>query len=298
MNYEEFKNALLTEITKKLGSTGEAHLGMDTIMGTPTETIRISLSSKKAAIAVGLLPLYSLHKKSSLDMEHIASIVLESMEITHAKPIFDPSTVIYRLVNIEANKKMLQDVPYIQFYDMAITFASIVSENDQTRECLVITNQVMKEQNLTLAQLTDLAHKNTFRMYPSIAEILPMYLFRRVMQNDQATVKDYVEVALAAYASKEKPPMLRVSSSDYRYGGVALLDNKHFEEIAKVYKRNLLVLPSSEQDFVVMPWEDGLNVKELLKLSNEIVNEGDAPILTRNVFCYNMLTKKLELLEM
>lgn len=297
MDYKGFKNALLTETTKKLGSAGQSQLGLDTIRGVPTETIRIILPSEETTLVTELLPLYGLHKENSLDVEHIASIVLESIA-TYTKPIFNPSTVIYRLVNIEANKKMLQDVPYIQFYDMAITFASIVSENDQARECMVITNQVMKEQHLTLAQLTDLAHKNTFRMYPSKAEILPMYWFRKVMQKDQATVKDYVEVALAAYTSKEKPPMLRVSSSDYRYGGVALLDNKHFEELAKVFKRNLLVLPSSEQDFVIMPWEDGLDVKELLKISNEIVNEGDVPILTRNVFCYNMLTKELELLKM
>ena len=45
MTYEEFKNALTTELNTKLGTDGNAHPGTDTIMGRRMETVTVTIIS-------------------------------------------------------------------------------------------------------------------------------------------------------------------------------------------------------------------------------------------------------------
>ena len=155
----------------------------------------------------------------------------------------------------------------------------------------------MKEHNFTLSQLSDLAHQNTFRMFPSRAELLPLYLMSRVMQDDKATLDDYMEVAYASYESRKRPPMLRVSTPDYRYGPVAMLDTAYMDDIAKTFDSDLLLLPCSIREFLITPWTEDTNLSELVKSAKEIISMGTEPVLTRHVFCYNKNQKKLELVE-
>ena len=106
---------------------------------------------------------------------------------------------------------------------------------------MILSEALMKEHNFTLSRLSDLTHQNTFRMFPSRAELLPLYLMSRVMQDDKATLDDYMEVAYASYESRKRPPMLRVSTPDYRYGSVAMLDTAYMDDIAKTFDSDLLL---------------------------------------------------------
>lgn len=91
--------------------------------------------------------------------------------------------------------------------------------------------------------------------------------------------------------------MLRVSTPDYRYGAVAMLNMAFMNDIAESFDRDLLLLPSSTKDFLVIPWAEGINLSELVKSAKEIISMGTEPVLTRHVFCYNKNQKKLELVE-
>lgn len=206
-------------------------------------------------------------------------------------------SIVYCLVNAENNKEMLQDTPHIPFYDMAILFSSIVRDDEQQRNFMILSEALMKEHNFTLSQLSDLAHQNTFRMFPSRAKLLPLYLMSRVMQDDKATLDDYMEVAYASYESRKRPPMLRVSTPDYRYGSVAMLDTAYMDDIAKTFDSDLLLLPCSIREFLITPWTEDTNLSELVKSAKKIISTGTEPVLTRHVFCYNKNQKKLELVE-
>ena len=87
----------------------------------------------------------------------------------------------------------------------------------------------------------------------------------RVMQDDKATLDDYMEVAYASYESRKRPPMLRVSTPDYRYGSVAMLDTAYMDDIAKTFDSDLLLLPCSIREFLITPWTEDTNLSELVK---------------------------------
>ena len=198
MTYEEFKNALTTELNTKLGTDGNAHPGTDTIMGRLMETVTVTIISTGQKYSANTDKLYELHRKG-MNVTSIAALLLQSVKSLQINETIALDSIVYCLVNAENNKEMLQDTPHIPFYDMAILFSSIVRDDEQQRNFMILSEALMKEHNFTLSQLSDLAHQNTFRMFPSRAELLPLYLMSRVMQDDKATLDDYMEVAYASY---------------------------------------------------------------------------------------------------
>lgn len=296
MTYEEFKNALTTELNTKLGTGGNAQPGTDTIMGRLMETVTVTIISTGQKYSANTDKLYELYRKG-MNVTSIAALLLQSVKSLQVNEDVAPDSIVYCLVNAENNKELLQDTPHIPFYDMAILFSSIVRDDEQQRNFMILSEALMKEHNFTLSQLSDLAHQNTFRMFPSRAELLPLYLMSRVMQDDKATLDDYMEMAYASYESRKRPPMLRVSTPDYRYGPVAMLDTAYMDDIAKTFDSDLLLLPCSVREFLITPWTEDTNLSELVKSAKEIISTGTEPVLTRHVFCYNKNQKKLELVE-
>lgn len=211
MTYKEFKNALTTELNTKLGTGGNAQPGTDTIMGCLMETVTVTIISTGQKYSANTDKLYELYRKG-MNVTSIAALLLQSVKSLQINEDVAPDSIVYCLVNAESNKEMLQDTPHIPFYDMAILFSSIIRDDEQQRNFMILSEALMKEHNFTLSQLSDLAHQNTFRMFPSRAELLPLYLMSRVMQDDKATLDDYMEVAYASYESRKRPPMLRVST--------------------------------------------------------------------------------------
>ena len=284
MTYEEFKNALTTELNTKLGTDGNAHPGTDTIMGRLMETVTVTIISTGQKYSANTDKLYELHRKG-MNVTSIAALLLQSVKSLQINETIALDSIVYCLVNAENNK------------EMAILFSSIVRDDEQQRNFMILSEALMKEHNFTLSQLSDLAHQNTFRMFPSRAELLPLYLMSRVMQDDKATLDDYMEVAYASYESRKRPPMLRVSTPDYRYGSVAMLDTAYMDDIAKTFDSDLLLLPCSIREFLITPWTEDTNLSELVKSAKKIISTGTEPVLTRHVFCYNKNQKKLELVE-
>ena len=81
--------------------------------------------------------------------------------------------------------------------------------------------------------------------------------------------------------------MLRISTPDYRFGAVAMLDTSYMDNIAKTFDKDLLLLPSSTKEFLIIPWTEDIILSEVVKSAKEIVSKGTEPVLTRHIFCYN-----------
>lgn len=297
MTYEEFKNTLTIALKEELGTDGKISLGTDIIMGRSADTITVTILSSGKTFSSGTESLYTLSQKSGMDTRAVAALLLQSAsDVMHNQEI-NPSNIVYRLVNAADNKEMLQTTPHIPFYDMAILFVCILHDNDRQRSFLFITKDLMEKQHFTLQQLCDLASQNTFRLFPSHAEPLPLYMLRAAMRNDSATLEDYLDVAFAAYAGKDKPPMLHVCTPDYRYGAVAMLDTAFLDEMAQDFNSDLYLLPCSTEDFLILPLQGSDEKLPLQKFADEVLAADKTAVLTEYVFRYSRKSKKLELIK-
>lgn len=297
MTYENYKKELKTSLEEKLGSDACISFEQKLMLGEMTDTICIRAGKNDPNYSANMDALYHLASAGGLYAEQAASMILE---LLHSLPVnrpLDTGNIIYQLMNRSQIETQLDRIPHIPFYDMEITFVCVVENTEKIRKSMLIDNEMMEQNHLSLQQLSDLAHRNTFRMFPCKAELLQDSYWRQLLWDPDATGEDFL---MAAHIYREwagLPPTYRLSAGDYRFGGVAVLNSQYLEFLARNEGHDLLLLPCTEQEFVVVPWITGMDlhlVKESVKEALEIDTES---ILTRNIFCYRKDTGILEVIN-
>jgi len=215
------------------------------------------------------------------------SSILSSVSLNKAN-------IIYGLVNVSEQEALLKNVPHIPFYDMAIIF-NYVTFTNIGKTFLTVTHNFMKEHQLTLHELEELAKKNTFRLFPCTATHTIHDVFRALMEDPKSDMRDFLQFAATAFVSRQNPILLTATCENYKNGSVALLNTEFLSEIAEKLEHNILLLPASDQAFVIMPYTGEYNKEYIHALAEDCLKIGDSPILTNNIFIFHKDTKRLGL---
>lgn len=288
MTMENFKMELVNTLQNKYGIEASVSCGIDTIQGVPMELLYIDFANDDRTCSTPLRSLYQLNLKG-MNISHIAEVVADSISSVDT---IDTSKIIYRLVNASENEELLKRIPHIPFYDMAIVFDCMM-EDELKRGFLSFSNELMKKHNLTLSQLTDLAQENTFRLFTCSAEPLIFHIFRQLLSKDDATRQEYQEFANLSYENRQGPPKLKVTCENHPCGSVAMLNMNFLSHIADDLHHDLLLLPGTDNAFVIMPYIPGMDKESIHQMAQDALQSGHEPILTRNVFLFNRKTKRL-----
>ena len=223
MNFEEFAKELKTALINKFGENSVT-ITNTVFLGQKEAAVKITYGEREALSALN--PLYIQHTKGHVPISDLVSVLEGALNQISRSAKVDNGKILYRLVNLEESEELLKCVPYIPFYDMAITFVCQIDADMQNRKHLIITNDVMKENNLSLNQLIDQAHANTFSLYPCQTQLLAARLLERTFFNPNSTMKDFLEAAVMAYNDREDIPLYSICCSDYRYGNAVVLEYK------------------------------------------------------------------------
>ncbi len=288
MTMENFKMELVSNLQSMYGDKASVSCGIDIVQGVPTELLNVDFADDDRTCSTPLRSLYQLNLRG-MNISHIAEVVADSISSVDT---IDTSKIIYRLVNAAENEELLKRIPHIPFYDMAIVF-DCMKEDKNKRGFLSISNDLMKKHNLTLSQLTDLAQENTFRLFTCSAEPLMFHIFRQLLSRDDATRKDYLEFANLTYDNRQGPPKLKVTCENHPCGCVAMLNMNFLSRIADDLHHDLLLLPGTDNAFVIMPYVPGIDKEAIHQMVEDALKDGSEPILTRNVYLFNKTTKRL-----
>ncbi len=288
MTMENFKMELVSNLQSMYGDKASVSCGIDIVQGVPTELLNVDFADDDRTCSTPLHSLYQLNLRG-MNISHIAEVVADSISSVDT---IDTSKIIYRLVNAVENEELLKRIPHIPFYDMAIVF-DCMKEDKHKRGFLSISNGLMKKHNLTLSQLTDLAQENTFRLFTCSAEPLMFHIFRQLLSRDDATRKDYLEFANLTYDNRQGPPKLKVTCENHPCGCVAMLNMNFLSRIADDLHHDLLLLPGTDNAFVIMPYVPGIDKEAIHQMVEDALMDGNEPILTRNVYLFNKTTKRL-----
>ena len=84
--------------------------------------------------------------------------------------------IIYKLVNTEKNRELLEDVPHIEFLDLSIVFQCMVAQEEFGTASILIHNVHMKLWDVSVENLYQAAKENTQRLQEyeikSMADVL------------------------------------------------------------------------------------------------------------------------------
>lgn len=181
--------------------------------------------------------------------------------------------VIYRLVNYEKNKEILEDCPHIRLYDLAVTFRWVARIDDVGVSTSLITNKQVKEWGVSVNDLVLAARQNTPRLFP--AQIIDMEEMLAGM------------VSFILYPSAI--PMYILTNKQELNGASALLYGDILKDFANKKGADMYILPSSIHEVIMVPADRIDDPKKLSSMVHEanttVVSTGD--VLSDSVYYYD-----------
>ena len=189
--------------------------------------------------------------------------------------------IIYRLINRDANEKLLEDVPHGEYLDLAVVYYLLLDVTEYGTASMLIHNSHIQSWGVDARELHQEACKNTGRLLP--------YEFMTM----NAALESLTNIKL----SEEEDILYILSNKHKSYGSAAMLYSGCLEGIGMYLKGNYYILPSSIHEVVVISEEDSPG-RERLRTMVENVNETqmeEEDILSNHIYYYDREQKKLQI---
>lgn len=189
--------------------------------------------------------------------------------------------IIYRLVNRKANEKLLENMPYIPYLDLAIVFCVLLEVTGNGTATMAVSSEHARLWGVSGEELYGMASENTCRLLP----------------DDFSAMSKVIE-ELSDTPQEEGEECMYVLSNRIRsHGAAAILYERRLEGIGMYLESNYYVLPSSIHEVIVIP-EKAAPGKEMLSQMVEEINHtqvADEEVLSGRAYYYDREKKKLVL---
>ncbi len=146
--------------------------------------------------------------------------------------------IFYKLASFEKNKKFLKDAPHLRWNDLAVVFYYALEEDVVEGGSIVIKRQHMLMWKQNAESLYRLAERNTRRDMPELLVSMGELL----MELTGVRIRD-----------EDTFPMYVLTNRDKRFGAAAMLYSEGLGELAEQLGSDLLILPSSVHEVLLIP---------------------------------------------
>lgn len=198
-----------------------------------------------------------------------------------------------RLVGREGNEILLEEIPHVEFLDLAVCFYYAWNDDVLGRGSILIYNSHMEMWGISTEELYELAEVNTPRLFPWLFGTLPEILCD-VEEEDGDGCEE-----MEKPAPEDIPDIpMRVLTNNIRcFGAACVLYPGVMEQVAERMGGDFYVFPSSLHEVILMPC-DGMVTEEYMKtMISDINNTQVDPeeVLSNSLYHYDARKKKLEL---
>lgn len=189
--------------------------------------------------------------------------------------------VIYKLVNTEKNKELLEDVPHIEFLDLSIIFQCLVAQEDLGRASILIHNVHLKLWEVSVDTLYQAAKENTQRLQEyeikGITEVLRDIMCAEEVEN----IAD--EDCISAFSGSV--PMYVLSNKNRVEGAACMLYPNLIRDFAEAIQSSFYIIPSSIHELLLLPTEHLEESQEIKHMIREI---NDTQVSVEEVLSYSL----------
>lgn len=166
-----------------------------------------------------------------------------------------------RLVNAEENQNRLKNIPWMPYLDLAVTFhLNFDGECDELRS-IEVNHQLMDTWNVTPEDLYQTALAN----------------MERESDGTFYSLSDYLEGALGTTLEKGDPDsdlhMYIMTNNKCAYGATEILRPGELKRRAEEFNSDLVVLPSSVHEVLVLPYEEWMDLDVFRKTVQNVNND-------------------------
>ena len=191
-------------------------------------------------------------------------------------------TIVYKLVNYQKNKKLLEDVQYKRVLDLAVVFYCLIEQRKGVSATALIHNEHLRIWNVTEDEIYNDALKNTPVLLAG--SIVPM---SKILSEIAGTAPVDNDEKVCEYTGED---ILYVLTNSSRVNGAAcILYDNLLKKFANDVHSDLYILPSSVHEVIIVPKKNAFDKSELADMVREVNEQGVSQdeILSDNVYEYN-----------
>lgn len=192
--------------------------------------------------------------------------------------------IVLRLINRDSNRKLLEDVPYLPFMDLAIVFHVLI-EMDTYGDHLatmLVRNEHMEIWDVAVQDLYLHGIKNSERLLP--AQVSGMCMLLNHYLEDEESIGDEDEL------------MYVLTNQKRAFGAAAILYKDQLKKIGMLLQDSFYILPSSVHEVIVVPARKSVDEERLKEIVFEInhTQVAEDEILSDNIYFYGYDSEKKE----
>lgn len=307
MTYEEFKNAVITEVKRKVGE--EVNVVIHKVPknnGIVLDGITLMRKGSYMAPTFYLQDFYCGYKKG-IDLENVVEQLI-GYSLEHPVQDFLPDNffieyesvkerICFKLIHYEKNMELLKEVPYKRFLDLAMVYYCIAKEDFLSQATILIRNTDLERWEISEENLFDAAVRNTPKILPwrfaSVQTIVDEFL----SEGGEEAISMIESACDITRASMEHVEMYILTNKNRYFGAACMLYPDLLSQIADRFDMDLYILPSSIHECIIMPKTPKYTKEELCSMVQDI-NErevDDLDILSDCVYTYNRILNEVQL---
>ena len=306
----DFAEAVRTETIKKLG--GEYQVTVETKNKNNKAVytgLHISRKGMEAEPLVYLDDYFKQYQNGNMTVSEAVECVVRasrkkgpSVEIRQFLEYENvKDSIVYRLINTEMNRELLDDLPHMEFLDLSVVFCCLVMEEEDNPAFIWIHNIHMKLWDVTVEELYRAASENTQRLEKpelmNIEEILYDVLPEKgfsLNENDRSME----EKTAGNNDAASTVPVYVLSSRKRLQGAACMLYPDLLRKIADRMDSSYYIIPSSIHELLLIPAAGFADRDELKAMICEINDTHVAPEerLSYSLYGYDRKENKVEIL--
>ena len=219
---------------------------------------------------------FKQHENNNIDVEYVADF--EKVR----------KNIMAKAINFEANSKILDDLVYEKYLDLAMVYFIELDIPDQGVGSIMVKNAMLQAWGISKSELRDVAKENLKKQDYRLENIFDLIIKMNGFEKEQL----YPEEMCG-----ENGDVFVLSNLDRLYGGRLLFDIDKLSEIANKLGKNYFIIPSSIHELILI--KDGMDLE--LDFIRQMVNEVNRTtvvaeeVLSDNVYIYGNDSKSVRI---
>jgi len=202
--------------------------------------------------------------------------------------------IVFKLINTEKNRELLQEIPGIPFLDLTMVFYYLLGERKACRASILIRNEHVKNWGVDTQTLYAAAKKNLPLLLP--VETIDMKSMMLEILKDELSgcengqeLKALCESGLPGENENDGVSMYVMTNREKYFGAAGIACADAIKNAAEKIRSDLYILPSSVHEVILLPASSDLDPKRLKDMVRDVNQTQVSPdeVLSDSVYLYS-----------
>lgn len=304
LNYKQFQEVITREVEKQLSDNQRVEVHKVTKNNNVVFDSMVIMAEDHFLSPNFYLQYYYRLYLQGQSVEEIAEIIYLSYENTLEREEeykFDLSLeecrdkIVFRLVSWQSNEELLENVPYVPYLDMAVTFHCMVVDEGDEVGMIRVTNDLQNKWDMDIEELFKIALINTMDVFPSRIDTMQDTLIQ-VTSEIKGELEDFDFDDFVNY--NENYMTYVVTNKRGIDGAAVILYPGLLLEIYQKMSTNYYLLPSSIHEMLAIPEYCDLHPQDLVEMVRSVNEQyvSEEEILSNHVYYFDKDYNRLRII--